>query len=58
MSEISSIATATTLVDVDLHELTKSGTLLEEPVLLMTRFFVRGKYVRLNAIDTVSNCPA
>ncbi|KAI3623037.1 hypothetical protein CBS14141_004370 [Malassezia furfur] len=44
MSEISSIATATTLVDVDLHELTKSGTLLEEPVLLLTRFFVRGSF--------------
>ncbi|WFC96977.1 hypothetical protein MBRA1_003643 [Malassezia brasiliensis] len=42
MSDASSIATATTLVDVDLGELKKSSTLLEEPVLLVTRLRVRG----------------
>ncbi|KAI3618536.1 hypothetical protein CBS9595_002899 [Malassezia furfur] len=42
MSDASSIATATTLVDVDLRELKKSSTLLEEPVLLVTRLRVRG----------------
>lgn len=42
MSETSSIET---LVDVDLKELPKSDTLLEEPVLLVTRLHVREWYV-------------
>ena len=46
MSDTSSIATAATLVDVDLKELAKSGTLLEEPVLLVTRLRFRGRYAR------------
>mgnify|MGYP006948644788 FL=1 len=46
MSDTSSIATAATLVDVDLKELAKSGTLLEEPVLLVTRLRLRGRYAR------------
>lgn len=57
MSDASSIATATTLVDVDLRELKKSSTLLEEPVLLVTRLRVRGWYVQPRGADAVRRCP-